>query len=327
MLEHFRDVARLSLLVNLAALAGGCDDSAWNGHNGCGYDWYANNHAILPDSDLADCPNSNRTIHYCEGVPERQRIDDLRVNYHVDDRINTALKVAARRYPLGLWFMTGNRDCARWMDRWFPVEDTRTFDDVLRCLNLTIHEMGHFFDLGEGRVPGTDTFCVLVDWCLTIPEDTYTFNRDQIVSLLEEDDLNQYYQIYLTGEVGAQDFSTLLEELTQFINSLFYSYMVIDVMSPDLVWPTRDGLLNMMYFTELYLRLGESDYPGVYGSILETEAYRELIKTLWGRAEFVLGLSEEYKDRLSADGEDDRVTAKVYREENIRTIIAIRDYH
>jgi hypothetical protein len=51
---------------------------------------------------------------------------------------------------------------------------------------------------------------------------------------------------------------------------------------------SRDGILTLMYYVELYLKLARTQHPDDYAEILADPAHVTLIRTVWQRAEFWL---------------------------------------
>jgi len=114
------------------------------------------------------------------------------------------------------------------------------------------------------------------------------FNRSEILTLHANPAMDTYDEVYLTGQSGAQGFNTLLDEYVQYSHSLAARYCTRDGLRAGTRISARDGILTLMYYVELYLKIARTQHPDDYAEIVGDPGHVELIRTVWARAEFWL---------------------------------------
>ena len=82
----------------------------------------------------------------------------------------------------------------------------------------------------------------------------------------------------------------LLEEVTQYVNSLATGYAFHNEMSGSV--SERDGILTFFWYLTRYLRMARLDYPQAYQLLSGDSCWRELILSIWGRGWYYLNLTE-----------------------------------
>jgi hypothetical protein len=165
------------------------------------------------------------------------------------------------------------------------MPDSSTFADMLDGLGTLVHEMGHcwgfqFMSAGYAYLI-TDTIEIH-----TTRLDT--FDRSEISTVHEFASTDFYYNTYLTGSSGAQGFSTVLDELNQYIHSLAIAYCYNDFRRRGMRTSARDGVLTFMYYVEKYLQVARTAHPTDYDRILADENAVHAMDVLWGRANLYL---------------------------------------
>ncbi len=236
-------------------------------------------------------------------------INDLFESYSEDSAIDFIYQILARRYPIGRRLVEEGRmgrigDCVD-----FFLRDRSSPQAIIRQLTTIVHECGHFADLEAGGF--SESFYIITDdvdfSCSggdTTDRNGNTFARSLInrdAYALEAcrggDNCDFYRQVYLDGdpeddnfEGGDQGFNSILEETTQYINSLAVGYAFHELYNGSV--SERDGILTFLWYITRYLKMAREEYPSSYEYILNNPCWRELTLTLWGRAWLYLELTE-----------------------------------
>ena len=225
--------------------------------------------------------------------------------------------VLDKRYPLGSFLVEGGmtsdgpfagQDCIGQF-----VSNTSSGEAVIGALATVVHECGHFYDInlggffesafviredltfscpgGAGEVNGGPTFARSL-----IKNDKYSALWTPCENFGDQNCQDSYAGVYLSGDPfdgqfdsGDQGFDSVLEEVTQYVNSLATDYAFDDFISGSI--SARDGILTFLWYTTRYLKMAREEYPSAYTSIT-TPCWREVILTVWGRAWLYLGLTE-----------------------------------
>ena len=198
------------------------------------------------------------------------------------------LGIAARRYPIGTEVINVQSDPQ--LQAWF--RNRATFMGVLEGFDTAVHEGTHIWDI---TMIGAQGWPYRVRDDLVIRARRLTnFNRSEIVAQHVNAAMDQYVKVYLTGQSGMQGFNTLLDEYNAYAHSLASRYCTRDSLASGTRISARDGILTMMYYVEVYLRLARTNHPQDYAAIIGDPGHLQLIRTVWGRAEFWLNLSAQY---------------------------------
>ena len=218
--------------------------------------------------------------------------------------------IAERRYPVGVAFIDAQTDAQ--LQGWFRTRNT--FADVLNSFEVAVHEGGHIWDITMARAT----------WPYRLREDLVirplrltNFNRSEILALHAAPDSDSYDEVYLRGQSGAQGFNTLLDEYVQYTHSLAARFCTRDGLPRGQRISARDGILTLMYYVELYLKVARTQHPDDYAEIVGDPAHVELIRTVWQRAELWLERSAPYPQLGLRDAQ---IRAWTYAPENVMEI-------
>ncbi len=237
---------------------------------------------ILPDGGMA----------YSEPVCANPlaSLSDLSAAY-----VNTAAGVRAaaagiadRRYPIGRLFIDNQSDMN--LLAWYSRRNT--FADILNNFEVAVHEGQHIWDIG--MIAGGMWPYRLRDDLVIRARRLTNFNRSEILTVHTFAAMDMYAPVYLMGGSGAQGFNTLLDEYSAYVHSLAARYCTRDGLAMGTRISARDGILTMMYYVEMYLRLARTVHPADYAAILADPEHIRLILTVWARAEFWLNLSTPF---------------------------------
>ena len=254
---------------------------------------------------------------YSEVIPTAtEDISAELASYNAAQVNDFVFAVLDKRYPLGSFLVEGgmqsdafgNQDCVQQF-----LNNTSSGDAVIGQLSTVVHECGHFYDLGvggffdaayviredltlsceggSGEVNGGVTFARSL-----IKNDAYSSLLPPCESWGDQNCEDTYAGIYLSGDPtddnfdsGDQGFDTVLEETTQYVNSLATDYAFFDFVSGSV--SARDGMLTFLWYTTRYLKMAREEYPQAYSAIT-TACWREAILTVWGRAWLYLSITD-----------------------------------
>ncbi len=300
----------------------GCSSSDRAGFTDPGTDPNVDGGATDPEAGTGGTTTPGCTPDaYVESQPNKTAdIADLKSAYSAGGAKQFVLDALARRYPIGKSLVEGGlantavvgggQDCvARFL------RDTSSADAVLRQASTLVHECGHFFDLGEGQAANNaDVYVFRPDLKLTCQDGDTTDRGGKTFarSLLRQDayyskrvacggqpkqGCDIYADIYLDGSAtdgqfqsGDQGYDSLLEEATQYINSLATSWSFEDSYTSTRS-SERDGILTFIWYMERYLKLAREKYPSTYELIAKDECWRKTALTIYDRGQFYLKLA------------------------------------
>ncbi len=296
-----------------------------------------------PDSTVVDSPLVDPTCvdgMYSETLPNPSAsIDDLLTSYSASAFQTFIDSILDRRYPIGSFLVRGGRsnpsfpeDC----DVTFVGSTSPTSDQVFQRLGTIVHECGHTYDFTLGGF-SDNGYAIRDDLSFTCPMgDTtdrggQTFPRSELTGdayypmrpACGTDPCDFYADRYLISSGSEQGFNSVLEEATQYVNSLATAYAFADRRGSG-SQSDKDGILTFLWYIERYLRLARTEYPAAYGFITGNDCWRELILTIWGRGWLYLELTRD-DPRLGIH--DDELFPLVEDPELVAEIQAIRDAH
>lgn len=283
---------------------------------------------------------------YTEALPTNASLSDLTFSATaVNDFLLEALE---RRYPIGKALVEGGLSSpiakrqGSCIDRF--LHDTSSARAVLRQVATVVHECGHFYDLGEAS--GSDAaYVIRPDLTFTCKSgDTKsrggkTFAR----SLLNNDahyakrkacaagaagrDCDSYARIYLDGsptdtkfDSGDQGYDSVLEEATQYVNSLATALAFKESYAGTRV-SERDGILTFLWYIERYLAMARADYPEAYTLLSEDSCWRQATLSVWDRGWFYLDAT---KDMMNLGLNDSKIEPLVSEPDLVAEIDALR---
>jgi hypothetical protein len=103
-----------------------------------------------------------------------------------------------------------------------------------------------------------------------------------------------YADTYLDGNAddskfdsGDQGYDSVLEEATQYVNSLATALAFQDAYAGQKA-SERDGILTFLWYIERYLQMGRTKYPSAYSALSGDACWRQATLSVWDRAWFFL---------------------------------------
>lgn len=261
---------------------------------------------------------------YTEALPTKASLSDLAFSSaQAQTYVVSALQ---RRYPIGKFILEGGLTSplaaqqGNCVDRF--LRDTSSAQAVLRQAPTLVHECGHFFDLGEAK--GGGAAYVLHDelrFACTGGDTTTRGGKTFARSLIKTDGFyakrkacggtvkqgcDFYADIYLDGNAddatfdsGDQGYNSVLEEATQYVNSLATALAFQDSYQGTKV-SERDGILTFLWYIERYLQMARTDYPAAYEALTNDACWRQATLSVWDRAWFFLEATKDL-DALELD--------------------------
>lgn len=258
--------------------------------------------------------------------------------------------VLAKRYAVGQYLVntaitTSNQgNCIDYF-----LGQKNTGKAIIDQMSTFVHECGHFADIAAGGFTGgfgggmEAAYLFRPDLTLKCTDGGGTVNGGPTFarSLLMNDEYatlwppcagfggsgcDFYASTYLDGdpnngnfEGGDQGFGSVLEEATQYVNSLATGYAFQDFVGWNV--SERDGILTFLMYIQRYLRMARLQHPQVY-SIITNECWREVILTIWGRGWLYL---EATKDIQKLGIADAKIKELVLRPDLMDEIQRVRD--
>ena len=226
----------------------------------------------------------------------------------------------AKRYPNGKFILEGGLSSSvaktqgSCWDRF--VQDTSNAKAVLRQASTIVHECGHFFDLGAASGSSAH-YQISEDVSFTCKggDTTDRGGKTFARSLIRKDaydakrpscggqsgaDCDSYADTYLNGsptdstfDSGDQGYSFLLEEATQYVNSLASAVAFQDAYASQRA-SERDGILTFLWYVERYLAYAKTNEPDAYAALTSDPCWRQATLTVWDRGWFYIEASRPY---------------------------------
>ena len=249
------------------------------------------------------------------------------------------LTALEKRYPVGKAIVQGGMASPRSTPSGDCVDvflgNRSSADGVMRSASTAVHECGHFYDLGKSSRdesayvirPDLTFMCKAGD---TTSRGGKTFAR----SLITKDaharkrtpcgggakGCDNYANTYLTGQSGAQGYNFVLEEATQYVNSLATALAFKEQYARSNA-SERDGILTFLWYIERYLAMARTDYPDAYKLISEDACWRQATLSIWDRGWFYL---QATKDVPGLGLDDEAIEALVNEPALLAEIDALR---
>jgi hypothetical protein len=231
------------------------------------------------------------------------------------DLRETLVALSEVRYPPAVGFIDAQDDSQ--LQTWF-FRGSDTFEGVLDGYEIAVHEGCHIWGFGSFSFDEY-SYRVVDDDRIITTKRLDNFFRSEILSRHPDPASDFYASTYLEGASGAQGFNTLLDEYNAYTHSLASKYCTRDTIAGST--SARDGILTMMWYVELYLKIAREEHPADYEAILADPAHVELILAIWDRAEYWLVITEGHPE-LGID--DDRIAELTYAPENLDEIGRLR---
>jgi hypothetical protein len=284
---------------------------------------------------------------YTEALPTKASLSRLEFSPSVaNDYLVAALEA---RFPLGAAIVRGGLESktseaqGSCIDRF--LEDTSSASAVLRQAATVVHECGHFFDLGESR-GSTSTYVIRpgdLQFSCKAGDTTERGGKTFARSLIKNDahyakrkacggksslGCDFYADTYLNGDAtdgtfdsGDQGYNLLLEEATQYVNSLATALAFEDQYQRKRV-SERDGILTFLWYIERYLAMARTEHPEAYELLSGDPCWRQATLTVWDRGWFYLSATAG-KESLGLD--DKAIEELVTDPELVAEIDALRE--
>jgi hypothetical protein len=225
------------------------------------------------------------------------------------------LSALALRYPLGKFIVEGGiasplaAQQGNCINRF--LDDTSTPAAVLRGGATVVHECGHLFDLGAAKGASGATYVLRTDLKFacdggdTTSRGGKTFARSRIKGDAfyakrkacegqAAQGCDFYANTYLDGnpddatfDSGDQGYNSVLEEATQYVNSLATALAFKDSYSGGKS-SERDGILTFLWYIERYHAMARVAYPAAYDALAKDACWRQATLSVWDRAWFYL---------------------------------------
>lgn len=235
--------------------------------------------AAVPRDAAAGDAGPGYTEPLCDPLAD---LSDLAAAYNPATYRTTIQAIADRRYPIARAFIDVQTDGE--LGTWFFPR--MTFAEVLDRFELGVHEGDHIFSFSKVM---SGTYFYRVHAGLDIRAKQLTnFPRSEILARHVNADADTYDETYLVGSSGRQGFNNLLDEFNAYTHSLAAKYCTRDSIPARSMTSARDGILTMMYYVELYLKVARENHPADYTAIKADPEHIRLILSLWDRAEFFL---------------------------------------
>jgi len=171
-------------------------------------------------------------------------------------------------------------------------------------VGTAVHESVHMMSFSTGNMMN-QTLYVLQERFQTINrvKQTY-FYRSEVAKYLNPADKDMYYNMYLTGQSGAQGLNMVLDEL----NAYSWSVKINTIIAKNQGFPAgirtseRDGLVTFMLYTALYIKCARLEHQADYKKMSGSAELKNTIKVLWANAESVLNEAKQYPALGMNDG-------------------------
>lgn len=250
---------------------------------------------------------------YTEALPTNVSLSDL--SYSPAQAQAYLLSALSRRYPIGKSIVEGGVSSplaaqqGNCVNRF--LDDTSTPASVLKGAATVVHECGHLFDLGEAKGAADSSYVLRPDlrFACTGGDTTSRGGKTFARSRIKGDGFyakrkacggkagqgcDFYADVYLDGnpddakfEGGDQGYSSVLEETTQYVNSLATALAFKESYGGGKS-SERDGILTFLWYVERYLAMAKSDYPDAYDALANDACWRQATLSVWDRAWFYL---------------------------------------
>ena len=259
---------------------------------------------------------------------------DLEASYDSANAAGFIGAVLSRRYTSGQVIVQGAAGQFGCPNSWL-VRGTATPQAVYQAMSTVVHECGHGYDISLGNGFGeyyiNDSPLVLsCEGGGPTANGGMTFPRRMLYSdswsAARPPAQDGYADVYLDPGTGGSDqgFDSVLEETTQYINSIASSYAFTNELAGPSSVSERDGILTFLWYVERYLNMARTTQPSAYAHILNGDGgcWRRAVLTLWGRAWLYLQATAGMA-HLGID--DDEIQALVETPELLAEIQLLRD--
>ena len=261
---------------------------------------------------------------YTETLPTTASISDL--PFSTAQANAYVLNALARRYPLGKAIAEGGVSSplaaqqGNCIDRF--LQDKSSPAGAQRSATTVVHECGHIFDLGSAQ-GSTSTYVLRPDLKFscdagdTTSRGGKTFARSRIKTDAfyakrkacggqGAQGCDFYADVYLNGnpddatfDSGDQGYNSVLEEATQYINSLATALAFQEAYAGRKS-SERDGILTFLWYIERYFAYARTNETTAYDALAKDKCWRQATLSVWDRAWFYLDATKG-KQELGID--------------------------
>lgn len=274
---------------------------------------------------------------YTEPLPTNASLSGLSFSAsQAEAYLLSALEI---RYPVGKGLVDGGLEVAPQNCVSSFLRPSSDANGVLRQASTVVHECGHFFDIYQGGARESVYVIRPDELTFTCSDGDTTARRGKTFarSLITGDayatlrpacqgsggrGCDFYAKTYLSNDaMGNQGYNMLLEETTQYVNSLATA-LAFEESYAGSMSSERDGILTFLWYVERYLAMARADYPDAYAFLSEDSCWRQATLTVWDRAWFYLRATEGKK---SLGIEDAAIEQLVNAPELLAEIDALRE--
>jgi len=314
----------LTLVLGLAGCTSSPDDGSSSGRDG------TNGGGAPLHPERPGCAGNA----YAETLPTNASLDGL--SFSAASSQQYLLDALDLRFPLGKFIVSEGltspyaptqKNC---FEQYFT--EVSSAPKVLLQASQIVHECGHYLDLGKAKDP-TSVYVIREDLSFSceqgdttdrkgmtfarsrIRKDAYATKRRTCGADETAKGCDFYADIYLNGdpddakfESGDQGYNLLLEEASQYVNSLATALAFEDAHKRGSRITERDGILTFLWYIERYLKLAKESYPDTYAFIHSNACWRQVTLTIWDRAWFYLNATKTMSE-LGLDAEIDALRA------------------
>lgn len=282
---------------------------------------------------------------YSEALPTMGSLAAAEAGYSPANLEGFMLEILQARYSVGYDIVKVAKDSNTFDCIGSFVSDKSSATGALKSVSTVVHECGHLYDIDRGGFGKAHYFLTSQTSFTCSRGDTtsrggVTFERSRLngdMFASKRPKCNNrntpgcdfYADVYLDGdpddamfEGGDQGFSSVLEETTQYVNSLATAYAFRDRYSNQV--SERDGLLTFFWYVGRYLHMARTQYPDAYADLLGDSCWRESILSVWGRGWIYL---EATKNERNLGIDDDTIMALVMEPVILEEIQRVRDAH
>lgn len=220
-------------------------------------------------------------------------IDDLIAGYDQGNYQTFVIDSLKRRAPFGAWIVeevkrSQDFDCVKeYAEQYAGMGALEMLDHA----TTVVHECAHALNMATWNGTTHDYF-VRPDEVYQVPIITGPERRVIKDYLLWEDTYSDVY-LDLSGE---QQFDMILEEVNGYINGLIVGVAFVDLAYEGKKVSIRDGSATLLLYMAIYLHHTRLNDNPVYQSIVNEEALRLAILTLWDRGKLALEIAAPYPE-------------------------------
>lgn len=230
-----------------------------------------------PQEDAGEASDSGGPC-YSEPYDPTASIADLAAAYDGQNWLTSSLTTMQRRYPTGYFVLNAEQT-----DPQLPqFVDTSSWEALMSSMLTVLDTETTGWDFANATV-STHPYVITSTLQITVPLLT-TWDQGEILQYITDDSTQDYDQAELEGEEGTYDGSFLLDDTDSACNGLAAATAVGDQITLGI--SARDGVAAHLYYMELYLRAGRTQYASEYAAIQADPNWQKLVRYEWARGLF-----------------------------------------